>query len=1441
MADDNPVNRDDAFIVLATALPELMADTGEVFEQQNESGEWNAERIAQASARVTELAKNETVAGSETVATVLSALGDNYDALTEVNTEDSQRLASMRELFTQAPALTLNCNGIAADMEAIGALITHLQDPAWPVNLSDAAAEKISIELLSSQNADDEDASANGRIGEDTYPLVEEVDLTVALAQDINPALREAFMSEMPERVREFSDCIARLIAGTGNNETLFAAQRAAHTIKGSAHVSGVTGMGWLTHLSEDIVEYITESKSSRVPEGAYDLLQTTGDCLEGMVDHLQGIGPYPDETSSVYNDLRDMYLTMSNAPIQSSGDSASVETESIISDTQAFKDNADDSSSVKTETELESNSDASAGSANAHDAVTLASDEALLPAADFHVEVPRHQPADLPRMDSTDTGSSEETQFEPGEAAPLAQKSATNRTDDSALTSDNAEHEAETALEDEALSGQERSFVTLAKALPELMTDTGVVFDQCSEAGEWNADSIAQASQRVATLANDEAVAGSEAVSTIFKTMATNFDALSGIDSKDTERLETLRTLFTMTPALTLNCSNVGEDMEAVGALVAHLQDPAWPVELSEADVEKISLELLSDSHSEDFSSDTSEAVSEDTYPLVGDVDLTVALAQDINPALREAFMSEMPERVREFSDCIAKLVAGTGNDETLFAAQRAAHTIKGSAHVSGVTGMGWLTHLSEDIVEYITESKSSEIPDGAYDLLQTTGDCLDGMVDHLQGAGPYPEETAQTYSKLREMYLTMSSGAGSLDGSNDNAESIVNEEQSQQNDSVATRNELAAEVSDGEKSITVAAMPEFRPSRARMQKEKQSDAATEKTIHLNARQLKSLQNLAGDVSIHNVRMGGFSGDINQALSDLARQQASVQQRLEDLTTLLMYQGVQSNVVKPDENDEDFDALEMDQYTELHSATNLAYEAVVDAQAMTSNIQREVKSFSEILADNGRVSRDFNSEVSNIRMVTFAELAPRLQRVARQTAKATGKTVELVIEGEDVQFDRDLYNPLADALLHAIRNSIDHGIELPEERLAKDKPETGTVTIRLEKDAGDIMISCHDDGSGLDFDAIRDKAISKNQFKAGAEPTQDELAQLIFAPGFSTRQDVSQISGRGMGMNIVFEAIRTRHGSVDVESDAKNGTTVRMRMPMSLMSMHLIIAKYGDETFAIPSNSVEQLVLSDMGEVITRDAEDGGQDKIFRMGDVEWKIFALGTLLGSDAEATISSGKESFPLVLLKTPQGNYAVRMRHASDSGVMVVKGFGSYIQRINGILGGAILADGSVCPVLDLAELAIYRGDALRIAQTNNVEEFVAQEEEFVLVVDDSLSARRALVQLMIDAGFETREARDGLDAIEVMDKAKPKVLITDLEMPRMNGVELVQHIRSRDKDNDLPIIMITSRSTAKHKSRAMDAGVSDYVNKPWDEDKLVDLVSSYLVNKLADVA
>lgn len=1379
MSDDTPVNLGETFIALATALPELLGDIDAVFAAQTDSGQWSAEAIDQATGRIRTLANDQTVTHSRSVTTVLGAMAVNYDALTGVDGSDSELVQTLQGLFSMTPALMLNCNTVAADMEAVGALITHLNDPAWPESLSDSDAETISVELLASQDSDESEQGNQAATSNKTYPPIGEVDLKVELASDINPMLRDAFMTEIPERVREFSDCVGKMVDGTGDDEILFSAQRAAHTIKGSAHVSGVSGMGWLTHLSEDIVEFLTESRSNEVPEGAYELLQDASDCLESQVEHLKGVAAYPEDTSTIYSRLRDMYFTLSSA----SG-------ESVTGDTI---DDASDSP-----------------------------DEHAL------------------------------------------------RLERSTAMVDSQEQDSD----DENLTEQDRAFITLATALPELMGDVDAVFTSQSESGQWNSETIDQAAIRIRSLESDQAVTHSLAATTVLGGLAENFDALKEVDGSDSERIQTLHGLFHMTPALLLNCNNVAADMEAVGALITHLNDSAWPKELSESDAEAITIELLSDPESDEVEQDSLDSRISDSYPSIGEVDLKVELASDINPLLREAFMTEIPDRVREFSECVGKMVAGTGDDEILFTAQRAAHTIKGSAHVSGVTGMGWLTHLSEDILEFITESKSEEVPDGAYELLQEASDCLECQVEHLKGMAAYPEETQVVYSKLRAMYLKMS-GTTPDDSIEDvSAESgdatqafhdsdrlhdeLTEHDLNQGSDShsltsiAAPADEAGSQTGDQAgsnsndarltRAVTVAAVPEYRPSRARLQQQKESDELAEKSIHLSVRQLKSLQNLAGDFSIHNVRMDGFRGDTTTALNDLARQQMIVQQRLEDLNTLLMYQGVQSNIVQPGSEGEGFDALEMDQYTELHSATNLAYEAVVDAQEMTNNLQRDVKVFGEILTENNRVSRDFNDDISNIRMVTSTELTPRLQRVARQTAKATGKTVELVIEGEDVQFDRDLYNPLAEALLHAIRNAIDHGIEAPEERLANDKPETGTVTIRLQREAGEILISCHDDGAGLDFDAIRDKAVSSGQIEPENALSQSELADLVFAPGFSTRQDVSQISGRGMGMNIVFEAIRTRHGSVEIESDATNGTTVRMRMPMSLTSMHLIIAKFGEKNYAIPSNSVEQLVLSDMGEVITRDNSAGLKEQVFLMGDTEWKVFALGALLGSENEMETTDQKGgSFPLVLLRTSQDNYAVRLHHASNSGVMVVKSFGDYIQRINGILGGAILSDGSMCPVLDLAELATDQRAALQNYQLRDLSSASTKKEEFVLVVDDSLSARRALVQLLIDAGFKTREARDGIDAIEVMDKATPRLLVTDLEMPRMNGVELVQHIRSRDSNNEIPIIMITSRSTQKHKSRAKEAGVNDYVNKPWDEDKLIELVAGHFVNQLADVA
>jgi chemosensory pili system protein ChpA (sensor histidine kinase/response regulator) len=449
------------------------------------------------------------------------------------------------------------------------------------------------------------------------------------------------------------------------------------------------------------------------------------------------------------------------------------------------------------------------------------------------------------------------------------------------------------------------------------------------------------------------------------------------------------------------------------------------------------------------------------------------------------------------------------------------------------------------------------------------------------------------------------------------------------------------------------------------------------------------------------------------------------------------------------------------------------------------------------------------------------SSIVPRLQRAMRQTCRLTEKQCDLAISGESLLIDGDTLNALVDPLMHLLRNAIDHGIEDKSQRLSANKPDNGQISISFDREGNSILVSVRDDGKGLDFAAIRRVAEKRGLLGIGQTASEDDLKAFILHPNFSTRSYSTQTSGRGVGMDAVYSQVLALGGSLSLDSIKGQGISVEMRIPLPLSRSHALLANVGHYKVAISSKGLTQIIYFGEGELKTLSDET-----VLVLGEDIYPLIKLENLLHVEEHRHKEHGERHGAALLVAHDNKITAILVSSVTDSRDVVIKNLGYYMRKISGFIGATILGDGTVTPVLDIPQLLRTPTEARNVGSNAVAVDFNSSQQPAVLIVEDSLSQRRALEQMLSDAGYRVRIARDGVEAADLLVNFKPNIVLTDLEMPRMNGIELTAHIRNNAATKNLPIIMITSRTTQKHQMMAKEAGINGYFTKPVPEEDLL---------------
>lgn len=533
----------------------------------------------------------------------------------------------------------------------------------------------------------------------------------------------------------------------------------------------------------------------------------------------------------------------------------------------------------------------------------------------------------------------------------------------------------------------------------------------------------------------------------------------------------------------------------------------------------------------------------------------------------------------------------------------------------------------------------------------------------------------------------------------------------------------------------------------------------------------------------------------------------------------------------------EDFDPLEMDRYSHLQQLARGLEESASDLQDLKDTLLDKAQDTETLLVQQARVNRDLHENLTLTRMVPFARVVPRLRRIVRQTASELDKPIELQLDNVEGEMDRAVLERIVPSLEHLIRNAIDHGIEPPERRRLAGKPETGTVAITFAREAGDIVIRLADDGRGLDLEAIRAKAASLQLLPPDDELPDQDVMQLIFRSGFSTSQAVSQISGRGLGMDVVVNEVRQLGGSVALTSRRDYGTEFTLRLPFTASVNRALLMKADGELYGVLLNSVAGVVKLNNVELASLHADP--EQRLHFEGEF-YKMCPLASLLyGVPATLPAAAGKLS--VLLVKGKPDNVAVQVDALEPSQEIVVKSLGPQFAKVRGLVGATLLGDGRVVPIVDLVALIADHGGASRALPQAAPSEPDAPASAgaaparaaTIVVVDDSVTVRKATSRLLERNGYRVLTARDGLEAMQLLQEVKPDLMLLDIEMPRMDGFEVTRQVRASEPLCDLPIAMITSRSGDKHREKALALGVNRYLGKPYQEEVLLSVVDELL--------
>lgn len=822
--------------------------------------------------------------------------------------------------------------------------------------------------------------------------------------------------------------------------------------------------------------------------------------------------------------------------------------------------------------------------------------------------------------------------------------------------------------------------------------------------------------------------------------------------------------------------------------------------------------------------------------------LDPALAIKDELDADLLPVFIEEGRDMLPQMGETLRAWQKNLSSASLPQSVLRLLHTIKGSARMAGAMRLGQYMHETETRVEHMLRHGAPN--EAALDELLARHDHGLHLFESLQHPSSLPASSAAAYVPAAEMQSATATYLAT--------QSLV--------DAVVPYPGQERRARDRSEVVPAAASANAGASNSA------AVASTVALVRVRADILDRLVNQAGEVSISRSKLETEVGSLRQSLGELTDNVSRLREQLREIEMQAETQITSRMANSPDR---EFDPLEFDRFTRLQEITRMMAESVSDVASVQQNLARTVDGATVDLALQARLTRDLQQDLMRVRMVQFASISERLYRVTRQASKEIDKRVNLDIRGSAVEIDRSVLEKMAGPFEHLLRNAIVHGIESREQRRAVGKNETGELRIEIRQEGNEVVLQFSDDGCGLDLQRIRSKAEATGLLPHDHNVSEAELTDLIFSPGFSTAQVITELAGRGVGMDVVRSEAAALGGRVAIVTQTGKGAQFTIHLPLTLAVTQVVVLRTGDKTYAVPSVLVEQV----------QQLKSTALAAAYNEGVVIWQghrvpLFYLPALLGE--RETVPVSQQYSPLIILKSGNDRVAIHVDDILGNREVVVKNIGPQLARMIGIAGATVLGSGEIVLILNPVPLAQraaiehartvnefgsessresghesitetahqtrsatgavaeFDGAQLRTPATEAVQGLRTQH--IVMVVDDSLTVRRVTQRLLSREGYQVVLAKDGVDALQQLQAITPDVMLVDIEMPRMDGFDLTRNVRGDERTRHIPIVMITSRTAEKHRNYAMELGVNEYLGKPFQEDDLLKAIAGFIQRK-----
>ena len=744
--------------------------------------------------------------------------------------------------------------------------------------------------------------------------------------------------------------------------------------------------------------------------------------------------------------------------------------------------------------------------------------------------------------------------------------------------------------------------------------------------------------------------------------------------------------------------------------------------------------------------------------------------LGDEIDAQLLPVFLEEANELVPQVGELLRDWRATPANFDPARAMQRALHTLKGSARMAGAMGLGELTHTMETRVENAIALNLT--PGQFFDDLEISYDRIGLLLERVQHRQPEAPEEAP-------------------------AEPVV-------------------ERRVGETAIA--------PREPVVQRE---EAKVHAMMRVRADVLEKLVNEAGEVAITRTRIETEMHGLKAALRELTENVARLRRELREIEIAAESQ-LASRMHATQSADGRFDPLEFDRFTRFQELTRMMAESVNDVSTVQQTLNKVADDTDAALAAQARLNRELQQDLMRIRMVPIGSIVERLHRIVRQTSKEVAKRANLDVRGVNVELDRSALERMTGPLEHLLRNAITHGLETPEVRTAQGKAAMGEISLEVRQEGNEVTLVLADDGAGLDLGRIRAKATAHGLLQPGESRSDQQIAELIFTPGLSTAETVTELAGRGVGLDVVMSEVSGLGGRIELVSTPGQGTRFTIRLPLTTAVIQAVLVKVGSRTYALPSVMVEQV-------------QQMRQDALQRAkaaGALEWAgrtypLHHLPALLGEAGAPPSAEPRRYTPVLLVRSGVEAIAVEVDDILRNQEVVVKNIGPQLASVPGIAGATVLGTGEIVMILNPVPLAARSASAYAVVTAPHVPASAVPLQPRIMVVDDSLTVRKITGRLLSREGYRVLTARDGVEALELLAESVPDVMLVDVEMPRMDGFDLTRNVRADARLKGVPIIMITSRTADKHRTYASELGVNVFLGKPYQEEALLQHIAAFV--------